>query len=78
MVGVLKATTVELLPERIDLLGLVLQGAGFFAILGTAALLLRQQLPRRMRRLRPEHWTVGGAALAGLLFAVAWLIQEVH
>jgi hypothetical protein len=75
LTAVLKATTVELLPERIDLIGFALQLSGLFAILGTAALLIDRRLPRWIPR-RVEIWALAGAGAALVLFLVVWLIDE--
>lgn len=80
--GVVVATTFELLPERVDLIGFVRQSAGFFAILGTAWAATDQRGRRPSRRGRPmrpyaEYGTIFGA-LGGLLgFLLLLLVQEV-
>jgi len=76
------ATTFELLPERVDLVGFVLQSAGLFAILGTASAMGERRSRRGDRRGLPpkpyaEYATIAGAGIGLLVFLVLLLIQEV-
>jgi len=73
------ATTLELLPERIDIVSFVLQMAGLLGLVGTAVAV------RARRRLRPrpddrplaERYTLLGAIAGIVLFLGALLLQEV-
>lgn len=80
--GVVVATTFELLPERVDLIGFVLQSAGFFALLGTAWAVTEQRGRRPSKRERPmrpyaEYGAIFGAVGGLLGFLPLLLVQEV-
>jgi hypothetical protein len=76
LVGSSVVVTFQLLPERIDLFGFVLQGAGLGALGATAFAVIRGA--GRSRRARwVELGNAGGAALALVIFVGIALIQGV-
>jgi putative Mn2+ efflux pump MntP len=71
------ATTLELLPERVDLLSFVVEIAVAFTILGTAMLLLGGRTagqPVIVRR--PQRFAILGAVIAISVFSSVYAIPE--
>jgi hypothetical protein len=74
--GTVVAVSFELLPQRVDLVGFVLQGAGTGALVATTLAVIRE--PQRSERARwVELGNACGAAGAAIVFAVLALIQQV-
>jgi hypothetical protein len=68
------AVSVQLLPERVDLLGLVLQGAGGGALAATGWAVIRGAGPARRARW-VELGNIYGAA-GGLLFFLVLVLSR--
>jgi len=74
----LVATTFEILPERLDLAGIVLTMSGLGALAGAfGAVLSGVGLGHRMGRAAEQGGLIG-AGVALLLFVVLYLAQEVR
>jgi hypothetical protein len=76
LLGTVVAVSFELMPERVDLVGFVLQGAGTGAIVATTLAVIRK--PQKSERARwVELGNAYGAAGAAILFLLLALIQQV-
>jgi sugar phosphate permease len=76
LLGTVVAFSFELLPERVDLVGFVLQGAGTGALVATTLAVIRQ--PERSKRAGwVELGNACGGAGAAIVFAPLALIQPV-
>jgi len=72
------ATTFELLPERVDLLSLVVEMAAAFTVLGTGILLLSDRRTGRSREVkRVERLAILGAVVAVAGFFSVYIAHKI-
>jgi hypothetical protein len=74
--GTVVAVSFDLLPERVDLVGFVLQGAGLGALVATALAVVRNAQKSERARWVEVGNAYGAAGALGVFLLVA-LIQEV-
>ena len=77
LAAALVATTFEVLPDRVDLLGFVLQSAGLSSIVGLALGTLRERQERRQRRAGhkfADRYAALGTLIGTLLGLVGFLL----
>lgn len=72
--GSVRATTFELLPQRVDLLGFVLSSAGIGALLGSLYGHW-QGASRDQRAIQTERFALASAGVGLALFLLVGLIQ---